>query len=316
LPLAIELAAARLKLLSLSTLSERLKYRFTILTGGPWMGWLAMQRNNEGTVRFLLEESRALARDRGDKRPLGYILYFLAEADIEQGKYTEARSLLEEGLALFRGQYNKEDIAWGFFNLGYVLFAQGDEAYASVLVENSLHLFREIQNKVGAVSALYLLSRLDLAQDEVTKALARLEEGLMFSQALRLPEFTAHVLSQLAGIVFLQGNHATEALNVTSGRRTPFLLTIRARGTWAYLLAATVKERARWIAGRLQVDFIREGSNWKQRSRSDWRSQRESSPRLDFPVSHLVAGWAGFQGAHPGQLRPQLRAAGADQEQI
>jgi SnoaL-like domain len=36
-----------------------------------------------------------------------------------------------------------------------------------------------------------------------------------------------------------------------------------ARGSWVYLLAATVKERARWIAGRLRGDFIREGGDWK-----------------------------------------------------
>ncbi len=173
-----------------------------------WLGWLAMQQDNEGTVRFLLEESRVLARDDGNKQPLAFALHFLAEAAIVRGKYVEARSLLEEGLALFREQHNTGEIAWVFLRLGFVLFALGDGAYAGVLIENGLHLFQEMQNKVGVVSALYLLGRLALAQDEVTKAQSWLEEALVFSRALGLPEFTAHVLSQVGCIASLQRNQS------------------------------------------------------------------------------------------------------------
>jgi hypothetical protein len=60
-----------------------------------WVAWLAMQQRNEGVVRFLLEESRTLARDRGNKQPLAFVLYFLAQAPIEQGKYAEAPPLQE-----------------------------------------------------------------------------------------------------------------------------------------------------------------------------------------------------------------------------
>jgi predicted ATPase/DNA-binding CsgD family transcriptional regulator/DNA-binding transcriptional regulator YiaG len=240
-----------------------------------WVGWLAMQQDNEDVTRFLLEESRVLAREVGNKQPLAFVLYFLAESPIEQGKYIEARSLLEESLALFREQDNKEVVAWVFLRLGYVLFAQGDEAYASVLAENSLHLFREMQSKVGAASTLYLLGRLALAQDEVTKAQSWLEEALLFSRKLGLPEIIGHVLSQLGYTSSLQGNQSeavslweesvmllqqsghneslrlclqqigsmlsrqgeavwatrlwgtAEALDVTSSRRSPFLLPVR-----------------------------------------------------------------------------------------
>ena len=172
-----------------------------------WVAWLAMQQNNAGIVQFLLEESRTLARDRGNKQPLAFVLYFLAQAPIEQGKYAQARPLLEESLMLFREQHNIGDSPWVFLRLGSVLFAQGEEASASDLVENSLHLFREMQSKVGTVSALYLLGRLALAQDEVTKAQAWLEEALVLIRAAGMPEHTAYVLTRLAGIAFLRGNH-------------------------------------------------------------------------------------------------------------
>jgi len=176
-----------------------------------WVAWLAMQQRNEGAVHFLLEESRTLARERGNKQPLAFVLYFLAQAPIEQGKYTQARSLLEESLALFREQHNIGDSPWVFLRLGSVLFAQGEEASASDLVENSLHLFRQMQIKVGIVSALYLLGRLAFAQDEVTKAQAWLEDALVLIRAVGMLEHTAYVLTQLAGIAFLQGNHAMAA---------------------------------------------------------------------------------------------------------
>jgi predicted ATPase/DNA-binding CsgD family transcriptional regulator/DNA-binding transcriptional regulator YiaG len=173
-----------------------------------WVAWLAMQQSNEGVVHFLLEESRMLARERGNKQPLAFVLYFLAQAPIEQGKYTQARSLLEESLALFREQHNIGDSPWILLRLGSVLFAQGEEASASNLVENSLHLFRQMQSKVGIVSALYLLGRLALAQDEVVKAQALLEEALALIHAAGMLEHAVYVLTQLAGIAFLRGKHA------------------------------------------------------------------------------------------------------------
>jgi predicted ATPase/DNA-binding CsgD family transcriptional regulator/DNA-binding XRE family transcriptional regulator len=176
-----------------------------------WVAWLAMQQRNEGVVHFLLEESRTLARERGNKQPLAFVLYFLAQAPIEQGKYTQARSLLEESLLLVREQHNIGDSPWMLLRLGSVLFAQGEDASASELVENSLDLFRQMQSKVGMISALYLLGRLALVQDEVVKAQTWLEEALALIRAAGMLEHTPYVLTQLAGIAFLQGNHAMAA---------------------------------------------------------------------------------------------------------
>jgi ATP/maltotriose-dependent transcriptional regulator MalT len=168
-----------------------------------------MQQDNESVVRFLLEESRAQAREHGNKQALGLVLCFLGQAAIEQGEYAQARSLLEESLALFREQHKAEDIPWALLYLGHVLFAQGNAAYAFTLVENSLHLFREIQMHVGVISALSLLGRLAFAQNEMTQAQTWLEEALALSRAREILEPAAYVLSQLACIAFLQGNQAT-----------------------------------------------------------------------------------------------------------
>jgi predicted ATPase/DNA-binding transcriptional regulator YiaG len=172
-----------------------------------WIACLAMQQDNEGVVLSLLEESRALAKDRGNTQPLSFVLYFLAQALIEQGEYAEARPLLEESLTLNREQRNIGDSAWVCLRLGSVLFAQSEEASASDLVENCLRHFREMQSKVGTVSALYLLGRLALAQNAVAKAQVWLEEALVLIRAAGMPKHAAYVLTLLAGIAFLQGNN-------------------------------------------------------------------------------------------------------------
>ena len=183
-----------------------------------WVAWLAIQQHNREVVDYLLEESRALARDQREARPLAFALYFLAQAPIEQGNYTEARALLEESLGIFQGQDNKEDIvSWISLRLASVLFAQGEQAQAAHLVENSLHSFQEMQNRLGAASALYLLGRLAFAQNELVRAQALFEEILGHLQVSGLQEHRAHVLLQLAGIAFLQGDQTTAVEELAEG---------------------------------------------------------------------------------------------------
>jgi hypothetical protein len=79
-----------------------------------WVTWLAMQQRNEDIVHFLLEEGRTLAGDRGNKQPLAFVLYFLAQTPIEQGNYDQTRSLLEESLALFAEQHKRGDSGCSF----------------------------------------------------------------------------------------------------------------------------------------------------------------------------------------------------------
>src|SRR5205823_5415575 len=85
-----------------------------------WLGWLPLTHGNDDQVRFLLEESRALARNVGDTRNLAYLLHFLGVAAIGQDNYVEARSLLEESQRYYSERDNKEDLVWSFLYLGKV----------------------------------------------------------------------------------------------------------------------------------------------------------------------------------------------------
>jgi len=180
-----------------------------MMSAMPWLiSWLALQRDNNRLARAFLEESRAQARELGDKRTLAYFLLFLGFVAIERGEYAEACSPLAESLALFREMHNYEDIVWSFFHLGRASFGQGDEARAQALVEEGLTLARETNFKMASACALYLLGRFALVQGDMFSARSRLEESLDLLRTLRERHRVAHVLSYLARVALVEGNEA------------------------------------------------------------------------------------------------------------
>jgi predicted ATPase/DNA-binding CsgD family transcriptional regulator len=173
-----------------------------------WLGWLPLTHGNDDEVRYLLEEGRALARDKGDTKNLAYLLHFLGMATIGQQDYAQARSLLEESQRYYRELENKQDLVWSFLYLGQVCFAQGDAACAVALVEEGLVQARATHYQIGVACSSYLLGRFALAQNDVTRASASFEGSLSIFEALVLQSNTAQVLSWLAGIALLHGEKA------------------------------------------------------------------------------------------------------------
>jgi predicted ATPase/DNA-binding CsgD family transcriptional regulator len=170
-----------------------------------WLSWLPLRHGNDNEVRFLLEESRALARDRGDIRNLAYLLHFLGMAAIGQQNYAQARALLEESHQYYRAMESEEDLVWSFLYLGQVCFAQGDALRAGALVEEGLELARATHYQMGIACSLYLSGRLALAQDEVIKAQSQLEESLTIFETFEVHPNIAQVLSWLAGAAIARG---------------------------------------------------------------------------------------------------------------
>src|SRR5215469_3607602 len=170
-----------------------------------WLGWLPLRHGDDDQVRFLLEEGRALASTRGDRRNLAYLLHFLGMAAISRQNYREARSLLEESQQYYRQMGNQQDLVWSFLYLGQVCFAQDDAVLAVTLVEEGLALARATHYQIGAACSLYLLGRVALAQGEATRGTAFLEESLTIFEAFGLPSNVAQVLSWLAGTALARG---------------------------------------------------------------------------------------------------------------
>jgi DNA-binding CsgD family transcriptional regulator/tetratricopeptide (TPR) repeat protein len=173
-----------------------------------FLGWLALRKDDDRVVRFLLDESRAVARDMGDKRSLANLLHFLAGSAMSQDKYAEARSLLEECLALFGEMGDRATIAWALRLLGLVHFALRDKAHAYALIEESLALSREMRDTPGSAYSLFILGRFALAQGDAATARPLMEESLTPFRAFGDRQPIAHVLSRLANVAMQQGDDA------------------------------------------------------------------------------------------------------------
>ena len=177
-----------------------------------WLGWLPLRHGNDEEVRFLLEEGRALASTRGDRRNLAYVLHFLGMGAISRQNYREARSLLQESQQYHRQMENQQDLVWSSLYLGQVCFAQDDVLRAVTLVEEGLAQARAVHYQIGAACSLYLLGRFAVAQGDATNARASFEESLTIFEALGLQSNVAQVLSWLAGTALAQGEMDKAAL--------------------------------------------------------------------------------------------------------
>lgn len=169
--------------------------------------WMASMGNHDAAARFLLDESRALARETGDNRSLAHLLNFLAVAAIQQGNFTEAHALLEESLAHFKEMDNQFDMAWSLRFLGQVLFPLREKARAYALVEEGLALSRAMHDIPGQANSLYLLGRFSLEEGNAVAARARLEESLALFRMIGVQHHIAHLLPQLANSAMQQGDY-------------------------------------------------------------------------------------------------------------
>ena len=284
-----------------------------------WQGWLAFwlvwQGGNDHVVRSLLEESRALAREVGDKRSLAPLLHFLSLHAIDQGEYAEARSLLEEGLALFQEMNDQQQVVWSFFHLGRLLFTQGDEARASALIEDCLALARAVNDKPATAGSLYLLGRFALARGDATSARSLLEESLAQQRALGLQSNVAHVLSQLAVVAMMQHDEAAAGVfyeeslvlfrqmddkegTAYSLRRWGSMAAQQGEAIWAARLWGAA-ERLRDVGG-LRGPFLLliELTNYEQ---ADYE-RLASLVRTQLGEQAFAAAWAEGQAMTPGQV--------------
>jgi predicted ATPase/class 3 adenylate cyclase len=129
-------------------------------------------------ARALLEESRAIFRELGEKGGIASSLHPLGDLARDQGDYGRARALLEETLAIWRELGDKRGIAFSLMGLGRAAQEQGEYGAARALLEESLAISRELGNKGGIASSLHSLGTLARDQAECGRARALVEESL------------------------------------------------------------------------------------------------------------------------------------------
>jgi predicted ATPase len=95
-------------------------------------------QGDQATVRGLLDECLALAREVGDRRLMVTCLSYLGAASFQQGDITTARSFAEQSLRLSKEIGVPRTTADARTLLGKVNFVQGDYTAARALYEESL----------------------------------------------------------------------------------------------------------------------------------------------------------------------------------
>ena len=92
------------------------------------LGLVTREQGDYVTARTLYEEGLAIARERDDKRGIGYLLSNLGLMALEQGEYGPARALYRESLELFQEVRHKWAIALSVAGLGGVAVGSASEA--------------------------------------------------------------------------------------------------------------------------------------------------------------------------------------------
>jgi tetratricopeptide (TPR) repeat protein len=233
LPLAIELAAARIKLFPPQALLQRLSSRLKLLTGG------AKDRpTRHQTLRGAIDWSYSLLTEE-EQLLFARLSVFAggctfeavemvcnADADLDllegmtslvdkslgnivgqQGQYERATAFYEESLLLWREVGNRLGGARTLGNLGLIVQRQGDLDTAIERWEEALILFREMGDIQNIALTLMNLSIPAQTQGRLAQAEAWLEESLALFRSQGAKQRMALCLGNMASVDRKQGRY-------------------------------------------------------------------------------------------------------------
>src|SRR5437667_108865 len=245
LPLAIELAAARVKLLPPQALLARLSQRLQLLTGGPrrltasgelertrlaharyflalaeqaepeldgpnQAMWVARLEQEHDNLRAALEWALEKVTDEtaAERREIGMRLSAaLKEFWLILGHYREARTFLERALALSEGT----SPAWRarvLRAIASVADCQGDIDRIEVVAKLSLALSRELEDTCGIAESLGSLAAAAWLRGKIVEAVTLHEEQVRLLRQVGEPGEVAKALFPLAEQVSTHGEYA------------------------------------------------------------------------------------------------------------
>ncbi len=198
IPLALELAAARVRVLTVKQLIDRLDQRFRLLTGGSRT---ALPRQQ--TLRAALDWSYDLLSEP-ERRLFHRLSVFAGGWTLEaaaartslrasalltaanyaqmQGETAGVAAALREALGIFREVGDSRGEADALFGLAGGVLDRGGYDEAVRLFEESLAIYRRLGDTPRVVYRLIWLGRALTYRGEPARARARLEEGLALQQ--------------------------------------------------------------------------------------------------------------------------------------
>jgi predicted ATPase len=151
------------------------------------LGWVAYLRGDPDRAKSLLEESRVLFHELGDKFGFAECLMNLGELALSQGDFSRARTLWEERLDVSKELGDKDGIAMSFGQLAGLAVQQGDYPRTISLRRESLALFHELGSKDSIAYQLEHMAYVVGAQSQEKRAVRLLGAAKVLRESMNSP---------------------------------------------------------------------------------------------------------------------------------
>src|SRR6266436_3462211 len=148
-------------------------------------------------------ERALVAREGSEASVQAKALIAAANLAFIQSDYDRMETLCKQSLALYRELEDQPGIQQSIYLLGNVAWTRGDTAAARSLLAESLALARAIDDEERAAWSLFVQGLLESSQGEYTRARSLFEESLAIHRKLQNKRGIAHILSQLAQVLFV-----------------------------------------------------------------------------------------------------------------
>jgi predicted ATPase/DNA-binding CsgD family transcriptional regulator/DNA-binding XRE family transcriptional regulator len=224
LPLAIELAAARLRVLSPEMLLARLEHRLPPLVGGP-RDAPARQQTLTATISWSYDllgpdeqrlfrrlsvfvggrHTRRIHEALGDRWGLSYTLRYLAVTLWMEADYAAARPVIEAALALAGEIGDRQGAATTLTVPSFVSRSLGENAAAEAAASEALALHQSYGDRRGGAQALWALGMALAGQGRYGEASAPYKRALGVFAEIGDRYFTSMCLIGLAEIALAAG---------------------------------------------------------------------------------------------------------------
>lgn len=168
------------------------------------MSWGLLE--SADTIR-LLEKSRALFRQAGDRHGAALALGAMGIPTLQQGDVERATAILEEGIELLREVGDRWEVSFMLAHLGMIYLDRDERARATRHFEESLALSREVGHKFSGSVSLYNLARAAEAQGDHERAEGLYAEGLTLAVEISDKANAAYCLEGLARVTGARGDH-------------------------------------------------------------------------------------------------------------
>jgi non-specific serine/threonine protein kinase len=131
------------------SLFEELGDRPGVATSLVYLGQLGLHGGDYERVRALGRDAEALRHELADRQAIARLLYLLGTAALSGGEHDRAITFLQEGLALNRELGDSWDACICLTVLGIIALELGDPERAEALYEESLRLLQGLGDKTG-----------------------------------------------------------------------------------------------------------------------------------------------------------------------